>query len=118
MAERKRTDLSYLKSMTMNDHVLMVEMIEIFLNKAPVALDDMKRLLKEKEWDQIAQQAHKIKPNLQYMGMQDSKKLVEKLEHQAKEKPDSEQMQEILQELEVHFKQAFGELKAKLKENF
>lgn len=104
--------------MTMNDESLMVEMVEIFLDKAPVAMEKMKTHHRQEEWDLLAREAHKIKPNLEYMGMRDSKDLIEKIESLAENEQGTSEMEESLQKLELHLKQAIGELKARLKENF
>lgn len=98
----------------MDDDNLVVELIELFLENAPVALKKMQNHCQQQQWPALAAEAHKLKPNLGYMGMEKSKELIEELEKDAKQQQELEKISEKIDTLENHINQARTELKAEL----
>ena len=78
------TSLSYLREVVMDDEDIVIQTVEAFLKDAPQSLKDIQRHFKHHEWDKLAQAAHKIKPNLKYMGMARAFELIKDIEDQAK----------------------------------
>lgn len=115
MSASTRTDLSYLKSMSSGDNALVIELIELFLENAPVTLQNMEDHCQQQQWSALAAEAHKLKPNLAYMGMEKSKSLILELEKDAKEQQNTDELAEKIKTLKQHIQEARTELQAELK---
>lgn len=110
------TDLSYLREVAMGDESIVIETVETFLDDAPDALDKIERHFRNEEWDLLYKQAHKIKPNLQYMGIARAQKLILEIEQQAKTENVSDDMGEQISEFCHLSRQALEELSQKLED--
>ncbi|MFK7773683.1 MAG: PAS domain S-box protein [Saprospiraceae bacterium] len=62
-------DLTYLLESCQGDHVFVKEMIEIFLQEIPMAMKQMEVELKNKNWQAVAEIAHRIKTNYMMVGL-------------------------------------------------
>ncbi|MFK8007233.1 MAG: ATP-binding protein [Saprospiraceae bacterium] len=62
-------DFTYLLDSCQGDHVFVKEMIEIFLKEIPIAMKQMKTELDNKNWQAIAEIAHRIKTNYMMVGL-------------------------------------------------
>ena len=115
MEKQSITDLSYLREMAMGDEDIVIETTEVFLEDTPDALEKMKAYYANEQWDELGKLAHKIKPNLSYMGMERARELIIDIEEQAKGKNISDDLRDKISEFEDLCRQAFGELTAKVK---
>lgn len=84
MSDNIHVDLTYLRSISLEDDTLVLEMIELFLEKAPKMLDNIETHCQNEEWEKMAAEIHRFKPNLDYMGMGTTKELIEEIESDAK----------------------------------
>jgi len=62
-------DLSKLKALSRGDEDFVRSMIEIFRQQTPLALKEMKEALRKKDYETLAQTAHRIKPSIENMGI-------------------------------------------------
>ncbi len=62
-------DFTYLNEMSRGDLNFVKEMIEIFLQEIPVALIQLEEALKDRNWEKIANIAHRIKTNYMMVGL-------------------------------------------------
>lgn len=76
----------------MGDQEIVVDTVKAFLEDTPQALKNMKQQFADQNWEKLAAQAHKIKPNLEYMGMTEARELIQEIEEQAKGQSKSEEL--------------------------
>ena len=62
-------DFSYLNEMSKGDQSFVKEMIEIFLKEIPAAIMQLEAALENKNWENIANIAHRIKTNYMMVGL-------------------------------------------------
>ena len=108
------TDLSYLEEMGMGDNALIIEMVELFLENTPETLRRIKKHRDEENWTQLAAEAHKLKPNLSYMGLEGAKQTVIEIEKMAKSQSDLDAVEAKIDEVEIICKKAYTELQDRL----
>ncbi len=115
MTNKKYIDLSYLEDVSMGDKSMIEEMIEMFLDLVPQSLSELRSLYEDEQWLELKAEAHKLKPNFAYMGIESGKELLQQIEHHADKEEDLESIREKLDELEKIYEQAAGELNSELK---
>ncbi len=84
MDNQQLTDLSYLRKVAMGDDEIVIETTEAFLDDTPEALKNLQECFADQKWEQMSRQAHKIKPGLKYMGMEQALELINDIEKQTK----------------------------------
>lgn len=77
-------NLSYLKDMAGDSPEFMIEMIEMFKSQMPINMADLEKALNNKDWTKVCHFAHKIKPTFAYIGRNDAKEHMQKMETDAK----------------------------------
>jgi len=60
---KKNTDLTYLKELSNGSNEFIVQMITIFLNETPAAVDKVEQYAKTSNWDALRAAVHKMKPS-------------------------------------------------------
>ena len=114
MDNQSITDLSYLREIAMGDDSIVIETTEAFLKDAPAAIENIQKHYQSEEWQKLQKQAHKIKPNLKYMGMERAHELVLTIEEQAKTEDISDDLGEQVSEFCSLCHQALDELSDKI----
>lgn len=114
MSEQPITDLSYLEEMGMGDDSLVIEMVELFLENTPESLSQLRKYHTEENWSQLAAEAHKLKPNLSYVGLEGAKKKVIEIEKSAKNQTNLDSVEGKINEIEETCRQAYIELRDRL----
>jgi HPt (histidine-containing phosphotransfer) domain-containing protein len=84
------TDLTYLNNMAGGAPEIIKEMITIFLDQANEYIQDMPKLLEEKNYMALGKLAHKAKSSVSIMGMNDLATELKSLELLTKEEKDVE----------------------------
>jgi HPt (histidine-containing phosphotransfer) domain-containing protein len=69
MATAPTIDPQVLDSYTRGDKQLQKMLVETMLADAPVAMDEIRGLLEKQDWDKLFRAVHKLKPNVEMMGM-------------------------------------------------
>ncbi len=106
------SDLSFLKTFTDGDTGRMVKYINNFLSMAPEKIAALQSKLDEKNWDELRGAAHKLKPQLSYMGINSIKDDIQKIEDFAAEEKNLEQLPELVATVSSACQKAFKELNA------
>ncbi|MFM8432074.1 MAG: response regulator, partial [Bacteroidota bacterium] len=75
-----KINLTYLKQISDGNDAFIIEMIEMFLNKTPKALEEMNEHFKRQNWEELRQIAHRIKPSFTYIGLPDIQKALAEIE--------------------------------------
>ncbi len=71
-------DLTFLKKFTKGDSQKMKRYISLYLEVVPHTLEEMRRNLKDGNWEQLRINAHSLKPQADFMGIN---RLKEELVH-------------------------------------
>jgi len=108
------TDLSYLREIAMGDNEIIIETTQVFLQEMPQNLENMQEHFANQEWEKMAKLAHRIKPNMAYMGMENAEELILKIEQQARSGNISEDLGQIILEFKGLCNKARDELSEKL----
>jgi len=118
MDEEKKAliDLSYLQEVASDNSGFMVEMIDIFLAQTPEYVSILSDAIDQQNWDKIAEMAHKIKPTLAFMGVNEAKETMASIESRARDKEDYEGIVSDFKDLKDDFNQIFIGLEQKRKE--
>lgn len=116
MKHHSLTDLSYLRKVTMGDEEIIVETINIFIESIPNVLENLKKHFANQEWEKLYNQAHKVKPNLEYMGMERAHELIIEIEEQARTKNISEDLGDKIEEFDMVCSRGLDELSEKIEE--
>ena len=73
-------DLSFLKKFTKDDPIKMKRYISLYLDVAPKTFKEMQENLKIGDWDQLRINAHSLKPQADFMGINSLKEELVKIE--------------------------------------
>ncbi len=77
-------DLTFLKKFTKDDPKKMKRYISLYLDVAPKTFAEMKRNLANKDWEQLRINAHSLKPQADFMGIDSLKEELIKIEEAVK----------------------------------
>ncbi len=77
-------DLTFLKKFTKDDPKKMKRYLSLYLDVAPKTFDEMKRNLANKDWEQLRINAHSLKPQADFMGIDSLKEELIKIEEAVK----------------------------------
>jgi len=83
-------DLGHLQEVCYNDKGFIKEMVEVFLRTIPKALEEIGGSIKHEEWEETGNAAHKIKPSISFMGIENAIQLIQDIEKCSKNKTDLE----------------------------
>jgi len=107
----KYTNLSYLQQRTKSKPELMLEMISIYLEQTPPLISSMKQSIKTNDWNLLYNSVHKIIPSFSIVGIsQDFENMAKKIQDFASTQKQSEEITELVFELEKVCSQACKEL--------
>ncbi len=109
-------DFSYLLEMSKGDESFVKDMIEIFLNEIPSAMNFLTEKLEEKNWEKIANITHRIKTNYMMVGMkvqQENALAIEKMikSNEFKEKEISTRIHQLKSDSKLAYPLLENELK-------
>lgn len=109
------TDLQYLMTRTKADPVLMAEIISLYLDQTPLLVESMKLGLYHKDWDMLSTAVHKMIPSFYIVGLPPISGLIAgKIQEFAAAGLYSEDMEEMVKELEMICTHSCEELRVKL----
>jgi HPt (histidine-containing phosphotransfer) domain-containing protein len=77
-------DLTFLKKFTKDDPKKMKRYISLYLDVAPKTFEEMKRNLANEDWEQLRINAHSLKPQADFMGIESLKEALIKIEEAVK----------------------------------
>jgi HPt (histidine-containing phosphotransfer) domain-containing protein len=79
-------DLSYLKKFTKDNPEKMKRYVSLYLDVAPKTFKEMKRNLKNEDWEQLRINAHSLKPQAEFMGIDSLKEELIRIEEAVRTK--------------------------------
>ena len=104
-------NLSYLNDLSGGDSTFVIEMIELFNDKIPGYLSSLEQNMQSQNWQEVRDIAHTIKPNIDYMGIDNLKEVVRKIERNAGDRNDLEEIPQLVDTMKKVCMEAIGELK-------
>lgn len=116
LANYETIDLGYVKDLSGGDDVIVIELIELFLVNAPEAIDNIKKYYENEDWKKLGEEAHKIKPNMAYMGAEKARVLIEEIEKSAKDRSSPDDIGKKIERVESICDQAYAELNSVLED--
>ncbi len=105
-------DLSMIKKISKGDNKKIIKYIDIYLKNIPVDVKKMKLALKDLNYPEISNVAHKLKGNIGYMGLNDLVLDLDKLENLIKNDGNSNEIAIIVSEVESIIALSIDELKS------
>ncbi len=106
----KVTDLTFLGSFTGNDSQKIKRYVQMFLDRAPEQLEEIRTSLGTGDYGQLRTAAHSIKPQLSYMGIKSLEQDIRAIEEYSGSQTNLEALPTLVERLDRILKQAFGEL--------
>jgi PAS domain S-box-containing protein len=104
------TDLSSLRKMSNNDESFVQDMVTSFIEKTPDIIKQIRKANKDENWQEVGAMAHKLKPNLAFMGIDSLKKLIAQIESNANNNTNTEEIPGLIKKLSSSIKTAIKEL--------
>src|SRR5690606_116196 len=80
----------YLNEVSSGNSEFIIEMIDIFMEQTPAYIKQLTEAINTKDWTQIAQVAHKIKPTLAFMRIDSTRDIMAQIEHDARNQENYE----------------------------
>jgi HPt (histidine-containing phosphotransfer) domain-containing protein len=111
----KVTDLSYLKKLSNSDDNFVREMIATFIEETPLAIDNLEKHMANKDWKRVSAIAHKIKPSLMFIGLNDLQEPANFIEENAGEETNLDQLPELIAKVKKRCDEAVKELQEEIK---
>ncbi|CAN5332834.1 hypothetical protein BH09BAC1_BH09BAC1_08020 [soil metagenome] len=106
----KVTDLTFLGSFTGNDPQKIKRYVQMFLDRAPDQLEEIRTSLGMGDYENLRVAAHSIKPQLAYMGIKSLEQDIRAIEEISATQTNLEALPNLVQKLETILKQGFIEL--------
>ena len=110
----KLVNLDLLKTMSGENNDFVKEFIGIFLTSTPQSIVMLLDFIKKKDWENICQSAHKLKPTFAYVGLKDLGEDAARIEELAKSKTGMEEIITLAERLNHHCKKAVSQLEHEL----
>ncbi|MBK7956993.1 MAG: response regulator [Bacteroidetes bacterium] len=114
-------DLTYLKQRTKSNRTLMMEMISIYLEQAPILIAAMNKAYEDRDWTMLHAAAHKMIPSFSIVGIDERYECKAKeIQELARAHQDSKELKPLIIAVQEVCEQACNELTeiyTKLKNN-
>ena len=110
----QKIDLSYLKQVGGDNPAFIMQMIEMFLQKTPVALEEMNEKFNQQSWEDLKNIAHRIKPSYTYVGLGNIHKMLAEIEDNSSTKTNLDSLPDLINNVEMQSQMAFKALEAEL----
>lgn len=91
-------DLSSLKKLSNNDEEFIIDMLQTFKRTTPPILARMEEYMSELKIEAVGREAHKMIPGVSFLGAEQLKELLIKIEETAKSGAGLEQMPSLVKD--------------------
>ena len=108
------TNLTYLRTITDNNKVVIREMIELFFTQLPLFIQNMNQHYDSGQYIALGKEAHKAKSSLQIMGMSELEVDMKKFQLLTIEGIEVESYPAYIRKFEMQCEAAVKELKAEM----
>lgn len=109
-------NLSYLEDITGGDRAMILEMLDLFIRDIPEHIKNIETFAANDQIDDLAREAHKFKPTLQYIGLTGMFEDIKQLEANAKSRDNLDSVGEIISRLKDASQKCLPALKKKREE--
>lgn len=104
-------NLDKIHEMAEGDNDFVHSVISVFLDEVPQDLEELEMAISQKDYEHVYQLAHKIKPNVDLLGMEQTRATALEIETLGKNESNSKQIEEIFPLLKKDVLQVIAELK-------
>ncbi|WP_419212220.1 Hpt domain-containing protein [Maribacter sp. X9] len=104
-------NLDKINEMAEGDQDFINSVISVFLEEVPEDLGALEQALLAKDHDQVYKLAHKIKPNVDLLGMEQTRAIALEIETLGKQEANMEEIQKRFPILKTDINQVVSELK-------
>ncbi|MEL6853166.1 MAG: response regulator, partial [Bacteroidota bacterium] len=105
------TDLTYLEEISGGDNVIIRKTIDKFLETTPGILQQMQDCSQNQDYDSLAKCAHKLKSSVAFMGIEEARKAILKIEHNAKNSENLPELPGLVHRVNQIINDSFVELR-------
>ena len=109
-------DLSYLDEVSGGNKEFIVEMIDMFVAQTPAQVSQLVQAIENGDYKSIASLAHKIKPTLAFVGVEEIRLAFAEAESSAREQRDLEKIKTSFDNVEQVFEIVVRKLQEKKSE--
>ena len=103
-------NLDKIKEMAEGDEDFILSVISVFLEEVPIDLEGLEKAIQEKNYEQIYKLAHKIKPNVDLLGMEQTRATALEIEMLGKNVANMDQIETKFPQLKKDIEQVISEL--------
>ena len=103
--------LDKVQEMAEGDEEFIVSVISVFLEEVPQDLVGLEKALDAENYEQVYQLAHKIKPNVDLLGMEQTRAAALEIETLGKSAANMSEIQQVFPNLKKDIEQVVSELK-------
>jgi len=103
--------LDKINEMAEGDQDFIISVISVFLEEVPEDLDALEKALQENNYEQVYKMAHKIKPNVDLLGMEQTRAVALEIETLGKSEANMADIEKVFPKLKTDIHQVIGELK-------
>ena len=103
--------LDKINEMAEGDQEFVQSVISVFLEEVPTDLEALEKALENENYEQVYQLAHKIKPNVDLLGMEQTRAAALEIETLGKNSANMAEIQKVFPILQKDIAQVVGELK-------
>ncbi len=103
--------LDKINEMAEGDQDFIISVISVFLEEVPEDLDALEIALQENNYEQVYKMAHKIKPNVDLLGMEQTRAVALEIETLGKSEANMVDIEKVFPILKTDIHQVIGELK-------
>jgi len=103
--------LDKINEMAEGDEEFVQSVISVFLEEVPTDLEALEKALETENYEQVYQLAHKIKPNVDLLGMEQTRAAALEIETLGKNSANMAEIQKVFPILQKDIAQVVGELK-------
>jgi PAS domain S-box-containing protein len=98
----------------LDDLDCLCDVLRLFIESTPIIMNEIKEAIIEKNWDEVYKKSHKIKSSIGILQMAKLMSLISKVESDAKERKNLEDIEANFEEAEVLFARINPMIKAEL----
>jgi HPt (histidine-containing phosphotransfer) domain-containing protein len=103
--------LDKINEMAEGDEDFILSVISVFLDEVPEDLETLEKALQEKNYEQVYKMAHKIKPNVDLLGMEQTRSVALEMETLGKSEAHMQDIEKLFPILKTDINQVVAELK-------
>ncbi|HLT50468.1 MAG TPA: Hpt domain-containing protein [Arenibacter sp.] len=104
-------NLDKIQEMADGDEDFIVSVVTVFLEEVPTDLNELERALEHKDYDAVYKLAHKIKPNVDLLGMEPARAVALQIETFGRKGENREEIERLVPLLKKDIHQVISELK-------